>query len=100
MKIEIEIKMPEQGSKTEYKKQDFESKCCEYMDICESDEDSHYHWNYLKSVYNKLSKRNNVPAEFRPLLSKLEDFMLKHGNVDADEDKVDLQHDTLSKRRY
>jgi hypothetical protein len=87
--INISLDMPSQVS-DEYKYKDFHDKVCDYMSLCESDETSDYHWKYLKTIYNKLSKLKRVPDECKPLLKKLEEFMLKHGKYDSGKGHVEL----------
>ena len=85
MDLTIKIKMPEK-TRAEYKKPDLIEKCLDFMQICESDGDSAYHFNYLKSVYQKLSDLPKIPQQFVELYEKLEDFLTKY---DVDQSSFD-----------
>lgn len=83
-------KMKKPGDiRPDYQNQELLDKVSEYMVICESDEDSYYHWNYLKALYNKLSKINNLAPKYRDVILVLEPFIMKHGMYDSG-DMVDL----------
>lgn len=79
-KINITIDMPSQ-SPDEYKYRDLVEKCRDYMLVCQSDNDSDYHYRYLAAVYKKLTSGCKVPEHLLPLLEELEEFMLKY-NMD------------------
>jgi len=80
----------------EYKSTELLDKVADYMTICESDQDSYYHWNYLKALYNKLSKLNNLSPKYKEIILVLEPFILKHGIYDSG-DMVDLDSANLWK---
>lgn len=90
-KIDIKITMPDQV-KDEHKHRDLFDKCCDYITVCESEYDSKYHFEYLKTIYNKLSKAKRVPENLLPLLDKLEEFMIKY-----DSDRENLDAETMFK---
>ena len=51
---------PEDKIRDEYKKINLCEKVEQFIEMCESFNDSKYHYDYLKSLYNKLSKKYNV----------------------------------------
>lgn len=81
MKLSLNIQIPTNSPK-EYKPS-LEDKCCDYMVMCQSDDNSLYEWKYLKKVYEKLSSAKNIPDNLLPLLEKLEKFMLSYGSLDS-----------------
>lgn len=83
-KISINIEMPEK-SKEHYRHQPLCEKVREYMNCCESDNDSEYHWKYLTTIYNKLKEKSNLTKEYKQLLKELEEFMLKHSVASSQE---------------
>lgn len=80
-KIDISIEMPAEV-RNDYKYQSLYEKVCDYIWVCESDEESSYHWRYLKAMYEKLSKLPPRPAT-TTILEKLEPFILKHRSSDS-----------------
>lgn len=89
--------MPEQ-IKDDYKQPSLEEKVCDYMQLCESEEASHHHWQYLKSLYTKLSQIKKLKNEYKPLLKKLEEFVSKHRNYDSGSGYLDI--DGMSMFKY
>lgn len=86
--IAISIDMPEKKN-NKYKHDNLVDKVAEYMTICESDMDSYYHWQYLKSLYNILSKKPILSPMYKGVLSILEPFIMKHNQYDV-ENAVEL----------
>lgn len=76
MDITIKLSMPEQG-KEQAKHKELMEKVCDYILCCESDRDSGYHFNYLKSLYKQLADKPNIPSRLIPVFEKLEEFLLK-----------------------
>jgi len=74
----------------EYKYQELLDKVAEFIVICESDSDSYYHWNYLKALYNKLSKLERLNDKYKSILLILEPFIMKHGQYDSGDNFADL----------
>lgn len=82
-----------------YKKQDLKDKVQDYMDVCESDYESKYHWQYLKAIYNKLSEREDIPKCYHAMMAKLEDFMSKYGIYDSGENQANMTAENRFKYR-
>lgn len=87
MKIDISINMPTEVNDN-YRYKDLMEKCCDYMSYCESDEDSEYHWRYLKALYKALSKRTQLDTFQLAILEKLEEFITKY---DMDRTSLDAK---------
>jgi hypothetical protein len=85
--------MPDQ-TKPEGKHQELYEKCCDYMTVCESDNESQYHFNYLAAIYKKLVGLPKVPHHLLNLVDKLEEFMLKY-----DIDRTVIDSATMFKNR-
>lgn len=81
--------MPERVEE-EHKHTSLFQKVDEYMSMCESDMASKQHWHYLKCLYKKLVDKKKLKPEFRKLLKKLEEFVMKHRNYDSGEGYLDL----------
>lgn len=98
MKIDIQVsaQMPEQVS-DEYKYKNLCEKVRDYMLCCESDEDSQYHWQYLKCLYNKLHKMKRLPEPYHDLMVELEEFMSKYGIYDSGEGQAQMTGENLFK---
>lgn len=97
MKVDIRVgvKMPDKND-DRYRPPSLCDKCREFMEVCESDIDSQYHFDYLKAVYKKLANMPNKPEKLKQLTLDLEQFMMKHGSVDSSPDnQVDLDHRTM-----
>ena len=67
----------------EYKFRELVDKVSDYIAICESDNDSEYHWRYLKALYEKLSTAERLASKYLTILEILEPFILKHGQFDS-----------------
>lgn len=91
VKINIGIELPEQVH-PEQKHKDLYDKCCDYMQVCESDEESAYHMQYLRRIYDRLKTAKQLPEHLIDLLDKLEEFMLKY-----DIDRTGLDAGTMFK---
>lgn len=96
--IKIKIKMPDKISDA-YRRQSLPEKVREYMHICESDENSYHHWNYLKAVYKKLIDASKIPAAYVDMMGELEEFMSKHSYYDSGDNQVDLEAKDMFKFR-
>lgn len=92
VKVSINIEMPNQVPEEQQHK-DLMSKCCDFMDVCKSDDNSDYHMRYLQAIYNKLKQKRNLPEHLADLLEKLEEFMLTY-----DIDRVSLDAETMFKK--
>ena len=88
--IGIKVEMPDK-IKDEYRYKDLYEKVQDYILVCNSDEDSAYHWNYLKCLYKRLIKLPKVPHHLHDLMWELEDFMSKNAGYDSGEDQLDLE---------
>jgi len=75
--VSINVQMPDQVQ-DDYKHRSLLEKCGDYMTHCESEEDSDYHWKYLKAIYKALSTRPKLNDMQVELLEKLEDFITKY----------------------
>ena len=64
---------------------DLLEKVTEYMRMCESEQDSYYHWNYLKALYNRLSKNPELEQKHGEVFDQLKTFMAKHRQFDSDD---------------
>ena len=89
MKISIDIQMPEKKKHRPCLKE----KVDEYMEVCNSDEDSLYHWRYLKKLFealkkDKMCKHNPEKAE---IFEKLVRFFLKTNEYASGENRVNLE---------
>ena len=60
-------------------------------------EDSKYHWDYLKALFNKLDKLPVCPSHYINMMGELQDFLVKHSKVDSGEDQVDIEGKDLFK---
>ncbi len=100
MKIDIQVKaeMPKQCDKA-YKYKSLCEKVDDYMLVCESDEDSEYHWKYLKYLHKKLKNLPKLPEQYHELVGKLESFLSKHSYYDSGEDLADLEGKDMFKYR-
>ena len=100
MKIDVHVsaEMPEKLH-DEYRQKSICEKARDYMMVCESDEESEYHWRYLKSLYNKLHSMKNLPEKYFELMGELEEFMSKYGNYDSGEDRAHMTGENLFKYR-
>lgn len=66
------------------------NKICEYIKICElEDQNSEYHWSYLKAVYTKLKTKSSLSSEGQEIIEKLAMFFDKNNSVSSDEQFVD-----------
>ena len=72
------------------KHHDLCEKCKDYMEVCESDEKSDYHFKYLQSIYKRLSTAKRLPEKLLPLLEMLEEFILKNDNDRISLDSKDM----------
>ena len=79
----------------DYKYQELIDKVSDYIVVCESDSDSYYHWNYLKALYNKLSKLERLSNKYKDILLILEPFIMQHGQYDSGDNFVDLDSANL-----
>lgn len=98
MKIDISIEMPKDINDN-YKQQSICEKARDYMDCCESDEDSGYHFRYLRALYNKLHKLKKLPPKYHQLMGELEAFMSKYGIYDSGEGQADMTGENMFKFR-
>ncbi len=100
MKIDIKVSahMPE-NLHDEYRQKSICEKAKDYMVVCESDEESEYHWRYLKSLYNKLHKMKELPEKYFELIGELEAFMSKYGQYDSGEGQVKMTGENMFKYR-
>lgn len=99
MKVDISVgvEMPDK-LKNEYRQPTVCEKCRDFMTVCEADASSRYHWDYLRAIYKKLINMKNKPEHLRELTLELEDFLLKHDNVNhSDEEQPLLDHSTLER---
>ena len=90
--------MPEKAE-NKYKHHDLHQKVQDYMFVCESDEESEYHWRYLKALYRKLREKKNLPEAYHGLLGELDGFMSKYAQQDSGEDQADPKGTDLFKYR-
>lgn len=90
IKVNISAEMPSH-IKEENKYKDLHDKVIDYMEVCESDEDSEYHWNYLKCLFKKLREKKSLPNEYMRLMDDLVQFMIKYGEYDSGDNQVDLE---------
>lgn len=89
IKLNIQLKMPSPVKKDEA--DSLLKKVCDYIHICElEDQDSTYHWSYLRAVYKKLSEKNNVSGESLKILTKLSEFFDKYNHLSSDGQHVDM----------
>ena len=93
IKLSLNIEMPDQN-KPEGKHRELMDKCCDYIAVCESDNNSQYHFQYLAAVYRKLAALPKVPHHLLNLVDKLEEFMLKY-----DIDRTVIDSATFRKHR-
>jgi len=81
VEIKISLKMPapsESVKQTEKPVDLFIEKVYDYLYKCESSVlDSSLEFKYLKSVYKKLTSVKQLNPCLKPVLKKLEDFMVK-----------------------
>lgn len=100
MKIDIKVsaEMPEKVS-DDNKYRSLCEKVRDYMFVCESDEESRYHWQYLKCVYNKLHEKKPLPAHLVDILEELEGFMSKYGIYDSGEGQANMTAENMFKHR-
>lgn len=86
-----DIKQPESIRK-EYQTVELLEKVADYIQVCESDIDSYYHWSYLKKMYLILTDIPVLKDKYKDILTVLEPFILKHsGNANnslLDSDKM------------
>lgn len=75
--LKLKVKMPKEEQRY-YKHKDLLDKCIDYMLICESDEDSEYHFAYLKHVYKRLCCCRHFTEPLLNLLERLEEFFIKY----------------------
>ena len=95
VEINLSIKVPEQVEESN-KHKSLEEKVDEYMLMVESDSEDIYHWTYLKQLYKKLCKLKKIKKEYKPLLKKLEEFVMKHRGYDS-EDYLDIDGQDMFK---
>ncbi len=93
--IKIAQPMPAMPGKVqdEYKHLPLADKVKQYIDCAEGD-DSGYHIDYLKEMYQTIIKLQVIPEELKPVLKLLEEFFLKHRGV-MSIDGVDLEAESL-----
>ena len=89
MKININIDMPTDIHK-EHKSMPISQKICDYIDICESDSDSEFHFQYLKYMYEKIKEMKKVPHDLLEVMDKLHSFLIKTGSYTSGANNVDL----------
>jgi hypothetical protein len=94
--ISVGVEMPDKV-RDEYKQKDLASKVRDYMEICESNADSEYHWKYLKYLYKKLRCYRRLSQENTQLMSELTDFMNKYAGQDSGEDQLDIRGEDIFK---
>ena len=76
------LKFPKTISEYYRDKPDLLTKVYDYIKVCESDQDSYYHYNYLKSLYNKI---NSMPEQLSlELKSVLSEFFRKHRQYESE----------------
>lgn len=97
-KINVTVEMPDKVQE-DYKYRNLYDKVCDYMLVCESDEDSEYHWRYLKTLYNKLHERKSLPETYMAIMEALEDFMSKYAQQDSGDHQANLTGENMFKYR-
>lgn len=100
MKVDIKVsaEMPEKVS-DEYRYRSLCEKVEDYMLVCESDEDSYYHWRYLKCLYNKLHENPKLACKYPEVMEKLEGFMSKYGIYDSGEGQAEMTGERMFRYR-
>lgn len=88
--IKIELTMPDKTI-DDYKYRDLLEKVCDYILVCESDEDSEYHWRYLKCLYTKLQEKPGCICNQVEIMEKLEELFEKFARQDSGEGQLDLE---------
>lgn len=86
--IKISVKIPEIKEHNKYRS--LYDKVCDYILVCESSEESEYHWKYLKCLYKKLIDKPVTP-EIKTIMKKLMPFMQTRSRFDSGEDQVDVE---------
>ena len=82
IKILIQQEAPKE-IRPEYKKVPLCKKVDWYIRNVESNQiDSEREWEYLKRLYEKISRKKNITEEHEKILSKLEELFEKYGNHD------------------
>lgn len=88
--IKLVIETAPKDIRPEYKPVDLKKKVDEYARAVESNQiDSEHEWEYLKCLYEKLSRKKSLTEEQIEIIDKLEDLMIKYGKHDSS-DSVDL----------
>jgi len=88
--IKIMIKDAPKDIRPEYKQPCLKDRVMECCRAVESNQiDSKREWNFLKKVYEKLSRKQDLSKVEAVILDKLEDLMIKYGKHDPS-DSVDL----------
>lgn len=77
----VKIKKPEKV-RQEYQRETLLEKVDDYVRCVESNEDSWYEWNYLKCLYNKLSKLKRPSDTAERILEMIEPLMMRFGPLD------------------
>lgn len=92
-KILISLKIQEEAPKkvdSEYCQPNLEKKIDEYIRRVEGSEiESKYEWNYLKRVYEYLSRKSKLDEQDKSILYKLEPVIMKYADSDS-HNRVDL----------
>ena len=90
IKIGVKVGMPEKA-RPEYSRVALAEKVRDYMEVCESDAESSYHWNYLKCLYKKLNSMPRLPVEYIDLMEDLTEFMIKYAGQDSGDNQLQLE---------
>lgn len=96
--IKVAIKMPKKVNDN-YKQKSLHNKVCDYILVCESDEDSESHWRYLKYLHKKLKQYKRLPPDYFEIMAMLEDFLSKHGQYDSGDGQADIEGKDMFKYR-
>lgn len=92
--IETINKAPE-----EYKRKALLEKVNDYIMVCESDEDSEYHWKYLACIYKKLCEMQKVPEHLDMVRACLDEFFSKNNKYASDSNYLQLEGKDMFKYR-
>lgn len=90
-KIHINISMPNSKEKSaHYKREPLLDKIREYINICNSDYSSEFHWKYLKALYTKICGCPKMRAKFPEEHKLLNEFFRDATGYASGDNFVDM----------